>query len=124
MGKFYAQWRRPPRKERPWRIHPIWRGIGCLMIVLIPIFSFLVADALVEANFVERWATVPYELTGPPAYPYLFAKLFLTVVVAVVIYAVYTLFYMIMYSVSGPSRYGPLDAPPMKRKARPRRARR
>lgn len=124
MGKYYAQWRRPPRKERPWRVHPIWRGIGCILVILIPLFSFLLADSLVQTNLETRWVTVPFELTGPPAFPYLYAKLVMTVFVAVIIFAVYTLFYMIIYSMLGPSRYGPLDAKPVKKKARPRRARR
>jgi hypothetical protein len=34
------------RKPRPWRVHPIWRGIGCVMIILIPIMSYAVGDIL------------------------------------------------------------------------------
>ena len=33
-------------KPRPWRVHPIWRGIGCVMIILIPIMSYAIGDIL------------------------------------------------------------------------------
>ena len=35
---------RRQEKPRPWRVHPIWRGIGCVMIVLIPIISYAIGD--------------------------------------------------------------------------------
>ena len=40
---------RRQEKPRPWRVHPIWRGIGCVMIVLIPIISYAIGD-IVTAN--------------------------------------------------------------------------
>lgn len=31
-------------------IHPVWRGLGCLLIVVVLALSFLAAHLLVEAN--------------------------------------------------------------------------
>ena len=35
MG-FSSQKYRKERQERPWVIHPVWRGIGCALILLNP----------------------------------------------------------------------------------------
>jgi hypothetical protein len=121
MGKYYAQWRRPKQKERPWKVHPIWRGIGCIMMVIIPIVSFVIAEALVEMNLTEGWVAVPPDLVGPASSPYLYAKLAMTVLVAVILFAMYTLGYMVIYSVLGPPRYSRIDAPPERRKPASRR---
>ncbi len=118
MSKYYAQWRRPKRKERRWKIHPIWGGIGCVMLVMIPIFSFLIADWGVEENFTQQWIVIPPDLLGPPGLPieYLYAKLAFTMVITVILFGGYTLIYGVIYSIAGPSRYGPQDVPPLKRK--------
>lgn len=121
MGKYYAQWRRPKTKERPWKVHPIWRGIGCIMMVIIPIVSFVIADALVDMNLTEGWVPVPLDLVGPASSPYLYAKLALTVLVAVILFAIYTLGYMVIYSALGPPRYSRIDAPPQRYKRPSRR---
>lgn len=39
---------RQAQKPRPWRIHPIWRGLGCVMIVLIPVIAFAISSLLVD----------------------------------------------------------------------------
>ncbi len=124
MGKYYAQWRRPKVKERPWKIHPIWRGIGCLMAVLIPLVAFVLADYGVDANLQQRWVPVPTELVGPTGFPFLYAKITLAAILTIIIFGGYTLIYMIIYSMLGPSRYGPLDVPPLRRKRRKRLTRR
>jgi hypothetical protein len=123
MSKYYAQWRRPKMAERKWKVHPIWRGIGCLMIFLIPLFSFLVAGVLVEANFEQGWLAIPYNLLGPAGMPVenLYLKLIGTALVSVILFAGYTIVYMVIYSMLGPGRYGPLDARPMRRKPGERR---
>lgn len=38
--------RRMGRPAFPWAVHPIWRGIGCIFAVLIPILSFALADVI------------------------------------------------------------------------------
>ena len=117
MSKYYDQYRRPTPKERPWRIRPVWRGIGCVMLVVIPLVSFAIADVLVKENLQQGWLPIPYDLTGPSAYPYLYAKLGVTLLISVGIFALYTILYMFIYQLLGPPKYGPKDSPPLKRKA-------
>jgi ABC-type siderophore export system fused ATPase/permease subunit len=47
------------REERPWKVHPIWRGIGCAMLLLIVVMAYVGAKALVDYNQVHRQYSVP-----------------------------------------------------------------
>lgn len=129
MSKYYAQWRRPKMAQRKWKVHPVWRGIGCLMIVIIPIFSYLVAGVVIQSNFEQGWVAIPFNLLGPAGIQIenLYLKLIATTLISIVLFGGYTIAYMIIYSMAGPARYGPLDARPMKRrpgKKRPKAGRR
>lgn len=114
--------RRPEPKQPNWKIHPIWRGIGCAFIVLIPILSYAIAVLFVQANARQAWIALPREFLIPIDLPYigtvphLFATLTFTVIVAVVLFSIFTIFYALLFRIVGPPQYGPLDAPPPKRK--------
>ena len=125
MGKYYSQYRRPPRPERRWKVHPVWRGIGCIMMIIIPIVSWAIASLFVDANKAGRWLDVPAGLDAPAGVdiPFLTTDLIVTalvaLVVAVLLFGAYTIFYMLIYRVTGPPSRGPQDAPPQKhRRAR------
>jgi hypothetical protein len=109
---------------------PIWRGIGCLLIILVPVMSFAAAD-LSWRFFWER-GLIPPELLATPqppdwlglspvllnAYWYVFSKeailaiLVLTLVYTIFMAGVISVFYAFMYRLTAPSKYGPMDAPP------------
>ena len=116
--KYSAQSRMP---ERPWKIHPIWRGIGCLMLILLPIMAYAGAVILVRANADQRWLPVPRELAQTVAIPVIgsisnfYAVVIVTVLLMIIGFGVITLLYSILYSMIGPPRLGPLDAPPVRR---------
>ncbi len=126
MGK-YSYNRRAPIPPKPWTIHPIWRGIGCLMMILIPIMSYAGASLLVQANIARRWVPIPAELARSINVPflgdvrYLLAILALAVFLSLVGFGVLTAVYSVVYKVLGPPQYGPLDAPPLRRTAARRR---
>jgi hypothetical protein len=125
------QRRRVTDTEKP--LHPVWRGIGCLLILIIPTLSYILATALVQLAVDQNWP-MPYQLMGYPVMPVLLWKDVGIVPVLVFIqnqnnlYAIlaFTLFFIIFFSTlvsfgyafiyrfTGPSRYGPLDAPPPK----------
>lgn len=108
--------------DKPWEIHPIWRGIGCLMMLLIPIMAYSGAVLLVEANKEQRWVAMPGEFMREIPVPiigavdHLWANLMVTVVLSLLGYALLTTLYALVYQFVGPSRYGPLDAPPERRR--------
>jgi hypothetical protein len=108
-------------KERPWTIHPIWRGIGCLMMVMIPLMSYASAVILVDANVENRWIPIPHEFIGPPGRPLLYSQLGVTVLLSMFGFTLFVVAYTIIYRFSGPPRLGPTDAPPIRpRKGKPR----
>ena len=115
----YAQKRTMP--SRPRKIHPIWRGIGCILIIISPIIAYSMAHLLINMNADAGWFYIPRELSqtekipamGIPV-PYLYAKLMLTFVILVLGNGLLMILYAIIYQFIGPSRYGPLDAKPVR----------
>ncbi len=114
---------RPEAKE----VAPIWRGIGCAMMVIIPIVSFLIAQWFVGLAVGQGWA-IPYQLMGNPVMPpalyqtglaplanfiasqnNLYAVLAVTVLLIVIFGGLISMGYAIVYRFIGPPRYGPLD---------------
>jgi hypothetical protein len=129
MGKYSSSSRRPPAPKRD-QIHPLVRGIGCLMFVLVPILAYGIATLVVPMT--GRWGLpVPPEWYGPaniqnPAtnVPYLsdFFDLILkqdnlvvnvifALIITVVLYGVLSILYGYVYSMAAPSRLGPTDVP-------------
>lgn len=112
-------------KPRPWQIHPIWRGIGCLMLILIPLLSLAGAQLLIDngvlasvlgsfgfpipADWMQELFAIP---AGDVTYSVTITTLILAGLLMFVSFALLMVFYTIMYSAMGPARYGPLDAPP------------
>jgi hypothetical protein len=121
MGKYRA-YTRPAQKPRPWKVHPIWRGIGCLMILIIPAMSYAGGVLLVEQNMKYRWIPMPAELTKSMVLPlvgrvsHFYATLMATVVLMLIGFAIIVTIYALIYNMVGPSRLGPMDAPPERRR--------
>ena len=97
-------------------VHPVWRGIGCFLLILLPIVAFAGAKILVEANSRQRWFQIPAELRESFVVPVIgrvfFADLAVTIILIVIGFAVITVVYSIIYRIIGIPRYGPLDSPP------------
>lgn len=132
MGRYRTSSRTEPAEDRQPR--PIWRGIGCLLIIIIPVISFAAAE-LTMPLLLKR-GLVPVQLLFTPdtpkwlwnvpfllvAYQFLFARyaifatLLLTFIYILVIGGFFSVIYAFMYQITGPSRYGPMDAPPPRTK--------
>lgn len=122
MSRYSRPFMHPAAKPRPWKIHPIWRGIGCLLIFLLPIISFAGAMLLVRENFEQRWVDFPEEFTrlsvaSPLGRLYL-ADVAVWIVLMILGFALLTLLYAFANRLFGPPRYGPLDMPPIRRPKR------
>lgn len=138
MGKYSSNYlRKQPR--RPTGVHPVMRGIGCIMIVVVPILAYGISILVVNYGIAQRWP-IPREWLGAPTiHPLLWkvqglisalqflqrqnnleANLAFTVVMILVIGGVMAVVYGFIYSMFGPPKYGPQDAPPIKgRKIKP-----
>jgi hypothetical protein len=119
MGKYDRYQSKP--KTRPWKIHPVWRGIGCVMIAMIPVMSYFGAVVLLDLNAQNGWVPIPVEFTGPAAYPYLYARLAVTIMLMFFGYGLLVILYTLLARISGMQQYGPLDSPPIRPKKNKRR---
>ena len=119
--------------SKPKQLHEIWRGIGCLMIFVIPAISIAGGIQTVNLALDNKWK-IPPELRGFPVLPdivykstglmtifvpltkvnNLYAYIVASIIYIMVISSVISLIYAIVYRMANPSRYGPLDAPPQK----------
>lgn len=95
------------------RMHPIWRGVGFALIVILPAISYIASLLLIEANKTERWYSIPADLFSKGNDPYSTIKLVLTLIIFALFSIIFTTIFMILYSIFGPSRYGPTDVPPV-----------
>ena len=57
-----SKYMQPKREERPWRIHPVWRGIGIIWLILVPIMSYALAKYFNQLNNQNGWLPVTPEL--------------------------------------------------------------
>jgi hypothetical protein len=130
MG-FSSQQYHNDKQERRWRIHPAWRGIGCILFLLVPIMAW-VGTSMVLQN--SQRIPLSYQLTKLVVIPYshirvidqviipvnhyfqqtgfMFGQLYLTIIFSVVGFGVLAFLYAILYRMAGPPRYGPFDVPP------------
>ncbi|PKN91360.1 MAG: hypothetical protein CVU44_19800 [Chloroflexi bacterium HGW-Chloroflexi-6] len=125
---------------RPYKIHPIWRGIGLLIMIIIPIIAWAAAQELTTlalASEMPQIKSVVRSLSSPFGFPswafdvpYIsnFArwirsipmlKMLLTLFFMIVLAfsGVLSIIYGIIYRMSVPL-YGPLDEPAPKIRAK------
>lgn len=120
---------REAENKRKDTVHPIWRGIGCLLFILFPIIAFSGTTILYSNRTLQKYFPLTADLAYPVAVPW-FGTLplpYILIVTAVITFFGYfmlTILYSLIFSMGRGSRYGPLDAPPIKRKSgKPRKSR-
>ena len=132
MG-FSSQQFNQGRQERPWKVHPVWRGIGCILLIIIPIMAWYVTALLLQSTFRD---VLPPELTRVAFIPathvaeidkvivqvnhyfdsvqFVFGQIFLTIIFSVFGFGILAFLYAVLFRAAGPPRYGPFDVPPNK----------
>lgn len=113
--------------------HAIWRGIGCMMFILIPILSVAVGVVTLDYGLANKWR-LPYQLLGYPAIPdvfrlsnpiwaatapiraieHFYGYAVASLLVMLILGAIISVGYSIVFQIMGPPRYGPTDVPPVK----------
>jgi hypothetical protein len=132
MGKHTSYQRQKERVQRN-QVNPVMRGIGCILIVLIPILAY--GSAVYLVNYGERsgWPIPLVWLGTPGIYPLLWklggltvvlnyiqaqnnlvANLIFAIAIAIVIFGILAIIYGAIYRIFGPPQYGPTDVPPMR----------
>jgi len=69
MGKYSFASRQTSRPRR--EVHPVMRGIGCIMIILVPLLAFGSAVLLVNYGAAHGWPIPPGWLGAPTFHPLL-----------------------------------------------------
>jgi hypothetical protein len=132
MGKYTTHSRQAP-KRRSYGVHPVMRGIGCIMMIVVPILAYGIALFLVDYAIGQRWPLPPtwlQPITIPPlllslrglaplwnfllVQDNLMAIVVFTITIIVVIGGLMSIIYGYLYSMFGPPRYGPQDSPPIR----------
>jgi hypothetical protein len=120
MGRYKPTYREPAQYNENPEVHPIWRGVGFALIIIIPLLSYGIALLLLSENAKRGWFAIPADLLSKWVEPLLFVKIGLTLAIAFIIYVLFQLVTYIAYRLFGPSRYGPMDTPPINKKIRKR----
>ena len=127
MTKYTVASRRGARREEK-QVDPVWRGIGCIMIVVIPLMAYGIATLVMGIAVARNWP-IPYQLMGYPTMPKemfllpglvpvgvwlqgqqnLYGILTLTLLFIIVIGALLSFVYALVYKAFGPPLHGPLD---------------
>jgi hypothetical protein len=120
MGKFDRYEARQVKQEKVHKIHPVWRGIGCLMIIIIPVMAYAAADVFLQAapglGLFPRSSDIYRNIDlGFYVAPISLGMVVFTILFAMVGFLLFSVLYSIVYRMAGPPRYGPTDAPPPKR---------
>ena len=132
MGKYTTHSRQAPKPPRN-RVHPLMRGIGCIMMIVVPILSYGIALLLIDYGISHGWPIPPSWLQPITIHPLLFrlrglapvwnfllvqdnliAIVVFTITIMVVIGGLMSIIYGYIYSMFGPPQYGPQDAPPIR----------
>lgn len=102
----------PPRPQKM-PIHPVWRGIGLILAVILPLGSYIVASLLISNKDKYSWLIIPEDiiLYKNPQDPYLLVRLLYTLIIIILIGGLLTLITFLIAKIFGPSRYDPLDVP-------------
>lgn len=119
------------KQERPWKIHPVWRGIGCFMLILIPIMSFAAAVEFVDHP--PSWFTIMtpefqrpitvapinWDWVGfywqPSFLGLSIGDIIFTLLFMSVGFGLFTLFYAFLYRIVAPPRYSGYNSAPVRR---------
>jgi len=101
MGR-YQQYHRDV-KDGSDSVHPVWRGIGFLLMGVVSVMSYAGANLLVEANKTKGWVVVPAEIRGGVSWaPDLYAEIVVTFFLILIGFGIITVVYSIIYKVTRP----------------------
>jgi len=113
-------------------MNPIWRGIGCILIVIVPLLAY--GLMVLFSPLIIATGKVPYQLLGYVHLPEwvfrvrilaglalffssinnLWMNIITFFVMVLILTAVASLLYALVYALIGPARYSSQDAPPSK----------
>lgn len=107
------------------QLNPVWRGVGCIMVVTLSMIGWFLAGWFVRANAENGWIYIPAEVINPSIAslidPYIGQGRLVQVVVAFIVLLMSFGVINFAYAILFPIRPGETDVPPLKRRRRRRR---
>lgn len=97
--------RKPTRDPFPWRVHPIWRGIGCILLVVLPVVAYGFTDLIVAWALANNQTLAESARANPDLLTSPYFKGVFTLVLTLILYLVFSILGSIVYSLAG----GPLN---------------
>lgn len=111
-------------------IHPVWRGIGCVINLLTPIISWAATMVLLDLAKAQKWPFI-YQMAGTVTFPlifyqtpyvnivanylssipYLAAMVLFFIAFMILFTGIFALLNAMLYRMIGPPRYTRLDEP-------------
>jgi hypothetical protein len=131
----YGSRNKPEMPKLNREVHPVMRGIGCIMMVVVPVLSYLAATVIVPVFPIPLLPGMTKALDVPPwlynslsglqpLFNYIETQpLFVSFVVfalalSILIFSIMSIVYGFIYKAFGPSQYGPMDEPPIRKKVK------
>ena len=125
----YQSYQKPkelPRNE----VHPVWRGIGCIIMLITPIISWAAAQVLLDFGKTQHWSFL-YEFSDFVRFPenvykipgvlvlanylssiaYLKALALFFFLFLILFSGLFAVLNAMLYRLVGPPRYTVIDAP-------------
>jgi multidrug transporter EmrE-like cation transporter len=130
MGAKYREFNSQHKRKPKQTIHPIWRGVGFAMMVLIPIMAYAASEVTLQQNDIYGWFPFPVDLLAKPGqFMYqlfndsmIYIRILGTVAFSLLFYALFTLFSFIITGLFGVKKFDdPFYVPPVRRVSRRRR---
>lgn len=96
------------KKKR--EIQPIWRGAGCILIVILPLISYTISTIVIDNKKISTWIIIPKEIIVPKfSDPLILVKLLYTIIFIFILFFIIVAIVFFVNKVFGPSRRGPFD---------------
>ena len=111
MTKYDSYWKNKETLQDKNKAHPIWAGIGFLLLVIIPFISWAVSYYLIDLNARIRYVTITANMLAQGPDPLLYIRIFLTIAISMALFALMFMIYFLLYRFFGPARYRPYDVP-------------
>jgi hypothetical protein len=102
-----------PDFARKKRIKSLWRGIGCLLIVILGFLGYYASGWLLQANAKNHWVYIPPELYYPSFAPWLPPGILIRVAIGVLLVMLGFGVLNVVYAVLFPIKPSETDVPPM-----------
>lgn len=109
----YVQHEREREAKR--RMNPIWRGVGCVLLVLLAVVGYAIAGWFLKENASQAWIYLPPELVDIPRLTFLPSGLVIQLVIAMLFMVFGYGLLSVVYAIAFPIQPGETDAPPLKR---------